>query len=320
MTEIFINVGPVGSLPNASKTCPEVIKEFAIQPEIMATWTHFHSYFEDFGVGHGRLICLYPVTWKTKVHELAAALNRDIHAHSIRCKISAAKHKFILPVRHDYDARRGDWQSNAEMSNVPFDAIIAKENPRKKVNVLVAGEFDKSQPPYSTKTQQDVQRTPVEMAKVASPLLSLCEELRIIDPFFDPSGGWGETFKQMIFSCPNNGATLKVCEIHTRLRDGMNFSAVESHYQRHLSGDLPAGLTVRIAHWDEALTIGKLHPRYLITDLGGIKFDYGFDGDKDRLEHNEAILLHHERTLELIARYTTPHPSCSVFTIQKGRQ
>lgn len=296
-----------------------MIKEFAIQPEVMATWNYFHSYFEDFGVGHGRLICVYPITWKNKVHELAATLNRDVHAHSIRSKISAARHRFILPVRHDYDGHRGDWQMNAEMANAPFDAVIATENPRKKKNVLIAGDFDKAQEPYRTQPQQDLQRTPEAMTKAASSLLSLCEEFRIVDPFFDPSGGWGETFKQMLSVCPDGGATLKVCEIHTRFRDGMNFSAVESHYQRHLGRDLPAGLTVRIAHWNEALAIGKLHPRYLITELGGIKFDYGFDGDTNPLERNEAILLHHERLLELIARYTTPHPSCTVFTIQKGR-
>jgi hypothetical protein len=296
-----------------------MIKEFAIQPEVMATWSHFHSLFEDFGVGHGRLICMYPLTWKIKVHELAASLNRDVHAHSIRSKISAAKHKFILPSRHDYDGRRGDWQTNAEMAKEPFDAVIAKENPRKKANVLIAGEFDKSQEPYRTQTQQDIHRTPEAMAKASLSLLSLCEEIRIIDPFFDPSGGWGETFKQMLSMCPNSGEALKVCEIHTRFRDGMNCSAVEAHYQRYLGRDLPAGLNVRIGHWNEALAIGKLHPRYLITDIGGIKFDYGFDADTGPLERNEAILLHHERTLELIARYTTPHPSCTIFTIQKGR-
>src|SRR5215831_18198490 len=99
--EILTNVGQVGFSLSASKICPDMIKEFAIQPEVMATWSHFHSLFEDFDVGYGRLICVYPLTWKQKVHELAASLNRDVHAHSIRSKISAAKHKFILPVRHD---------------------------------------------------------------------------------------------------------------------------------------------------------------------------------------------------------------------------
>jgi len=294
-----------------------MIKEFAIQPEVMATWSHFHSLFEDFGVGYGRLICVYPLNWKTKVHELAHLLNKDIHAHSIRSKISAASHKFILPVRHDYDGHRGDWQTNAEMANAPFDAVIVKENPRKKANVLIAGEFDKSQEPYRTQTQQDIHRTPRAMAKAASSLLSLCEEIRIIDPFFDPSGGWGETFRRMLRLCPKGGAALKVCEVHTRFRDGMDLSAVEADYRQHLCQDLPAGLTVHIALWNEALDIGKLHPRYLITDLGGIKFDYGFDWHRGPLERNEAILLHHERMLELTERYKTPHPSCTVFAIQK---
>jgi len=96
----------------------------------------------------------------------------------------------------------------------------------------------------------------------------------------------------------------------------MNLNAVEAHYQRYLGKDLPDGLVVRVAHWNEALGIGKLHPRYLITDLGGIKFDYGFDGDTGPLERNEAILLHHERMLEVVGRYTIPHPSCTVFAIQ----
>ena len=46
-----------------------LVKEFAVEPKVMAMWSYFQSLWEDFGVGKGRLISKYPVRWKEKVAE-----------------------------------------------------------------------------------------------------------------------------------------------------------------------------------------------------------------------------------------------------------
>ncbi len=44
-----------------------MIREFAIEPEVMATWQHFRELWDDFGASRGRLISEYPSDWRERV-------------------------------------------------------------------------------------------------------------------------------------------------------------------------------------------------------------------------------------------------------------
>ena len=138
-----------------------MIKEFAIEPRVMATWAHFQSLWEDFGVGRGRLISKYPVQWAQRVAELAKELSPPVRATAIASKIFTEQHKFIFRVR-SHDGGK-NWLENAvaHMAGNPFDAIIAMANPAGHPAVLVAGEFEKGVAPFSVECQMKVERTAV---------------------------------------------------------------------------------------------------------------------------------------------------------------
>jgi hypothetical protein len=253
-----------------------LIKEFAVEPRVMATWEHFNSLWPDFGAGQGRLISKYPVLWKSKVDELAERLSKPVRAKAIREKIRRDGYKFLDTGRtyHGGD----DWLKNAlaQMTIQPFHAIIALENPGGSTGVLVAGDFEKDEPPYQVVTEKFIPRKAAEIAGSARLLLGHCEEVQLVDPYFDPcEPRFSNTFAAMLGLC--EARHIKVLEIHQKKPDPFKRDVQESHYHRRLAEMVPKGLTLRVYFWSQHPGGEETHPRFLLTELGGIHFERGLD-------------------------------------------
>jgi hypothetical protein len=253
-----------------------LIKEFAIEPRVMATWLHFQSLWEDFGVGKGRLISKYPVLWRNKVDELAKNLSKPVQATAISTKIRRDEHKFLVTGR-TYNGNT-DWLANAHShaATQPFHAIIASENPRATNGILVAGEFSKDDPPYKVKSQDTVPRKSTALADCARLLLSNCAEIQFVDPHFNSSEPrFRNTFEAMLQIC--DAQAIKLLEIHREKPDPFRPDVHKTNYRYNLAGIVPTGVTLRVYFWSQRPGGPDMHPRFLLTDLGGINFEQGLD-------------------------------------------
>jgi len=269
-----------------------LIKEFAVEPRVMAKWSHFVSLWDDFGVGNGRLISQYPLLWKSKVDELAKQLSSPVRASTISAKIRRDTHKFLFTGR-TFNGN-ADWLTNAvsHMATQPFHAIVASENPMAAKAVLVAGDFSKDDPCYTVRNQSSVPRRAADLADCGRLLLSNCEELQFIDPHFNPSEPrFKNAFEAMLQICNLPG--LKRLEIHRERPDPFIPGIQHANYRRQLEDLIPAGLTLRVFFWSQKPGGIALHPRFLLTDLGGINFENGLD-EGGPGEATLVTLLHHE--------------------------
>jgi hypothetical protein len=253
-----------------------LIKEFAIEPRVIATWQHFRELWEDFGAGQGRLISKYPVLWKSKVDELARQFSKPVQAAAISAKIRRDEHKFLVTGRTNSGADA--WLVNAlsQMAARPFHAVISSENPSGATGVLLAGEFAKDEPPYKVVLEDFVSRKARDLAGCAGLLLEHCEELQFVDPHFDPSEPrFRNTFEAMLQPC--NTGSLKVLEIHREKPNPFIPGVQEVKYRRQLELLVPARATLRVYFWSQNPGGLALHPRFLLTDIGGIHFENGLD-------------------------------------------
>ncbi|MBI5772619.1 MAG: hypothetical protein HZA89_02615 [Verrucomicrobia bacterium] len=267
-----------------------MIKEFAIEPCVLTDWRNFQSLFDDFGVGKGRLISRYPKDWTKEVDRLlakgeASGLIGPVKAKTIREKIFGQKHK-LIPARRDYPSNK-TWLENAEscQSSRPFHAIIAEENPRKHQNVIGVDDLDKGTNPYHVQTQIEVKRSAGCLASCAKLLLNVCEEIKFIDPHFDPNERrFRNTFCETLRLHSLAPQGLKVCEIHTKRPAEFRREIQLHHFRSRFEADVPSGTTLRVFFWQQNPKGKKLHPRFLLTEFGGLQFDYGLDegdeGDK----------------------------------------
>ena len=253
-----------------------LIKEFAIEPQVMATWPHFNSLWEDFGVAHGRLISKYPMLWKSKVDELAPKFSKAVQASAISAKIRRDAHKF-LDTGRTYDGG-SEWLQNAltHMATEPFHAVIATANPKGAQGVLVAGDFDKGEAPYKVMHEDFIPRNAQALADCARLLLANCSELQFVDPYFDAwEPRFRNTFKAMLQFC--NPCFLKVVEVHREKPDTYIRDVQQANYRQRLADLVPRKLTLKVFFWSQKPDGMGLHPRFLLTDLGGMHFENGLD-------------------------------------------
>lgn len=294
-----------------------MIKEFAVDPEVMASWKNFQLLWDDFGVGRGRLISRYPKAWNKTVYELAQQLNADkpVRASSLCEKIRSAPHKFI-PSRRDFDPAM-TWLDNAEACSTarPFDAIIAQVNSRSNAAVVAVDDLDKEKPPFKVKTWGKISRTASEMLRCARLLLENSDEIILVDPYFDAGAARFQNPLLEFLAIRPAGRPWKRCEFHTYHREKDSATHLANRIyncRRHLPECVPAGNTLRLHFWTRNAQGEEMHPRFLLTELGGIKFDFGLDEGDGVLDTTIATLVDHDFVQTLRADYTSPSPTFQI--------
>ena len=70
---------------------------------------------------------------------------------------------------------------------------------------------------------------------------------------------------------------LKALEIHTERKQAFSRGNREHHLRRAFELEVPAGTTLRVCFWEQKPGGEKLHARFLLTEQGGLQYDYGLD-------------------------------------------
>ena len=114
------------------------------------------------------------------------------------------------------------------------------------------------------------------MAKCVLPMLQLCSEVLFVDPHFNPSElRYRNTLQQFVKSTNKNP---KISRIEYYLGgEKIEKSHFESECKNKLPRLLPKGLELTFIRWRQLEEGEKLHPRYILTDIGGIRIEVGLD-------------------------------------------
>jgi hypothetical protein len=269
-----------------------MIADCAIDPEIFATWSHFRSLSEDFGIARGRLISEFPGKWRKRVieraRELAAAdtperITTDLQASRIALKLSEDRFKRKLKNSgRAFDSLAKDWYQAAVAAAPPFDLIITTGSGTSG-NQIGANDLLKDEYPFHRKTQDLIRRTKEELIGAARLLVSTCDEFILVDPNFradEPR--FHETVLYLISLLEGRaGWSPKRLEVHTnriRNRDDVYRRGPQlSQWRTHIQPALPSGWNLDVCYWDTMPSGGKPHARFLLTEQGGIYFDHGLD-------------------------------------------
>lgn len=269
-----------------------LIKEFAIEPEVMAQWEHFNLLWEDFGADKGRLIARYPIQWKRRVQELAQISSKPVRAKSIAENIGRDDYKF-LDAGRCYSSQK-DWIDNAtsQPSSQPFHAIITKSCPKfapDNIILVDSDGFEKDKPPYKVDHQSKTPRDAKELAECASLLLRYCSTLKLVDPYFDPSEPrFSNVFRDFISRC--NRGNLKIIEIHLRTPQDYKQDIQYWKYKHFLSDIVPEGMILHVFFWKQKQGGIDMHERLLLTEIAGILYDHGLDeGENGEMTHVSTI-------------------------------
>jgi hypothetical protein len=250
-----------------------MLHEYALDPNVISTWQSFRYFIENFGVSQGRMLSKYPKKWKKMVYEACSGCPDGTERKRIEEKLMEIDDKLIrCPYPFDTSL---PWLTNAEASRGAFRAIISMINPNNHDNVLIADEIQGSEPLWKVPREKPVPRSAQAMADCAERLLWYAKEILFVDPHFDPAKSrYRNTLKAFIEKI-SDPAKIRRIEYHLSKRYASDYFRDE--LVKRVPCILKEGITITFIRWEEADHGESIHPRYILTDFGGMRFEHGLD-------------------------------------------
>jgi hypothetical protein len=286
-----------------------MIHEFAVDPEAIASWQNFRYVVENFGVSQGRLISRFPKEWRKLV--LKACENcRDVEKKRITVALERIDAKLFNAGRN-YD-KNVDWIPNAVASHreKPFRAIITTAEQAASTEHLDVDSLSDEVEPWSVPRGAAVPRTAADMATAAEKLLRCSAEIVFVDPHFGGESRFGKPLAAMI-RCACEGRVPRRFEYHLTAKSipGQEFSRQLERQQSHLR--IPPGVKLVFVRWNQLDEGDTLHPRYILTEKGGLRFEHGLD-EGNPGETTDVECLASANHAERRAQY---HPGAGAFQL-----
>ena len=257
-----------------------MIYEFALHPDAVND-PSFKHIVAGCGIQHGRLISRFPHEWVKKAIE-ACKIQDDVKRKTIVEKIvSLRRDQKMVGFNRKYVYGK-DWLENAEDQYKirPFQAIVSPLNPQGCAHVLSPQEIDEKTSLWDVQTQRIVPRKAYDLACCAKTLLGISREILFIDPYFDPlKSRFLNTLSHMIsfayiFKEPRR------LELHAEY-DYRKEQRRETDWQEGCTSNLhsliPEGSTMEVFRWETRPAGDIPHARYVLTEIGGIDYNYGLD-------------------------------------------
>lgn len=261
-----------------------MIHEYALDPAIVTDWPSFKYIIDQCGVHHGRLISEFPKDWPTVAIGLCQIQGTKRTAIVDRLKGLKYERKLAISKRIYNDER--EWINNALSQHdiKPFHAIIALHNPRNCNYVLIANEIEEGTPLWKVKRGDVIARSAEAIANCARNLIENSKEILFIDPHFifaDEAGKeivrFYNTLK-LIIECSFRDRSLRRFELHLKYKNiHQDINSWKSLCREKVSPLLPQKFKMKVFVWKKKWDGDDMHARYILTELGGIRYDYGLD-------------------------------------------
>jgi len=257
-----------------------MLYEYAIDPYCLRKWDTFIRLIEQFGIPYGRLISQFPKKWPKMVHE--ACCNFTFRERQIMAdKLEMLRKNALIRSNRPYDISK-NWKENAlkQQRLKSFHAIISNQNQEGRDFVLVAGEIIAESALWKVPREVSVPRTGESLTVAIRPLLKISKRILFIDKLFDPATSrWQAVLRNFVYAATNDRKNAPDFEYHLQY-DYKNPTQTEDfrkYCESSLSEVLLKGTKISLFRWKKKEKGEGLHARYVLTEKGGIRIDWGLD-------------------------------------------
>lgn len=252
-----------------------MIREYALDPELMSSWDRLRLFTGQFGFGAGRLISEYPRIWGGLVLAHINRLNLpDMEHKRMVVKLTSVEftRKLIKREGAGFNPNK-PWLENTAKEHVRqrFDAIIACSNPDANADVLLGDELDPDDPRWRASVTCKIRRTADDIARVAHRLVVNSREILLIDPYFRPDDPSHVKPLLAILNLINVGRVSRV-EYHFSDKGIVDLPELWRTCNDRLARRLPLGMNLRLVLWPAS---SEFHNRFILTEAGGMQFGHG---------------------------------------------
>lgn len=278
-----------------------MLHDYAIEPDLLASWDKCRLVLNLMGFQHGRAIAAYPTRkrWNKMVYEACKRAGcRDREFARIREKILQTRRKLVWvgsPERYDESITPEEerWICNAtdrQMNEDAFHAILATRNPVNHRDVVLEDDVDENHEKLLVSREVQVPRQGEALVSHIQELVLNSRDLLFIDPHFDPSK---YRWRPVMTACLRMASDrigdrpLNTIVIHALDDDSKpSFEEYEARCRENMSSMLCPGLPpVRVCRWRLRDTAPEdFHERYVLTDRGGYWLGKGLDEEWGRVQ------------------------------------
>ncbi|MBW2428178.1 MAG: hypothetical protein JRF56_04410 [Deltaproteobacteria bacterium] len=112
------------------------------------------------------------------------------------------------------------------------------------------------------------------MIQAIRPMLDCAREVVLIDRNFDPGKyRWRQFLIKLVEFLSGRTFSPSIGKIDFHLGDDVSLNHLQVLCSNNIVGDLPVGMKVNFFVWPRE----QLHDRYVLTDVGGVRFGIGLD-------------------------------------------
>ena len=284
-----------------------MIFEYALEPQLLSSWSNFQRLVSLFGIPNGRLISRYPKRWARLVYDSVPSGTTE--KAKIEIALKRVERELLLPRSHQWDDTT-NWLSNAinENGRSPFQAILASPNGSGVSSLVVdATDLDCTDLPKLLKAgpSKIITRDATELGKALRPLLLLSKRILIVEPNF--------SIKSPRFRNPLTAIALAALDVQNRVRVdcdieihlGMDkideFPDKAASLNSLLSPHIPEKMSVTVVGWHK----DDLHNRYVLADCSGVMLGEGLGLPDPMSSRTDDVLALLDATTskDLMSRY-----------------
>jgi len=255
-----------------------MIYEFAIAPTLCTDWKDLRFFLETFGKGEGRLVSDIPnKKWMRLARmEIKNSENRQVMKKRLVAGAEKLYRKAIY--RRNYLPEIGNvsWIDHAISAhkNRPFQAILTNCYDGDEEFVLTIEQDFIENDRWQILPDDIIERSARKMVEVIQPMLNCSREVVLVDRNFDPyKYRWRPFLNELATFLSKRNFSPSIQKIDYHLGDKISVEHLKLLCSQHLLKDLPPDIKINffIWPWDE------MHDRYILTDVGGVKFGIGLD-------------------------------------------
>ncbi len=248
--------------------------EYAIEPEALVEDQNRRYLVDNMGVGTGRLVAQYPEDWLEKVRH-ACDQHQPVEQLRVTRDLDVLR-KRLVKTNRPYGGHLV-WLSNAlnAHEHEPFRAIVAGTSEVTHDAILTVSQLRSDTPGWEIPGDGKIQRTAEEMANIAQPLLRLSSVILFVDQHYKSNVTFGRPLSEFLKHAQKGKKAHKIeYHLNAETREDIFVQGLEKQ-RRFLPFD--NGVSMVFVRWKKIDEGENQHPRYILTNRGGLRFDYGLD-------------------------------------------
>ena len=281
-----------------------MIYDYAIQPETLFAPNGLWQHHADLGIASGRVIAdVAGESWRKNAETHLAAIYHTIGTRGHRkldewlCNL-AKNGTFRRRPIDTHSPESTDWISAVREANQrrPFSAIVSEHQNHFSDcgNVISKLDIDLAHERWYVPRSVLVRRRVDSIASALCPLAEISQDLLFVEPYFAIRTEAFGAIAKVIVESQNESYPLRNIEVHTELKEGQTMeSGIENIrdcfptlMRQHKMSTQQSRLKVMIRT--------KLHDRFFLTELGGIKLSAGFDEARKKPDQEADLLTEHQ--------------------------